>query len=104
MLPARPRDETRSTCTSCVTPCSTTATRVSCGVTLTRISSVIAMGLDQDVELLQQLRRFREREAHDAGIAAGHPRDERPRPSLDGIGPGFVERLAGRDVAADVDV
>ena len=40
MLPTTPRRQPRSMCSSCSMPFSTTATRVSRGVTLTRISSV----------------------------------------------------------------
>ena len=41
MLPTRPRALARSMCNSCTTPCSSIATRVSCGVTLMRISWAI---------------------------------------------------------------
>ena len=37
-LPTIPNDELRSICSSCAMPCSITATRVSCGVTLINIS------------------------------------------------------------------
>ena len=37
-LPTKPRSKVRSWCTSCTTPCSITATRVSCGDQLMRMS------------------------------------------------------------------
>ena len=40
MLPTRPRVVLRSTCSSCTTPASSTATRVSWGVMLMRMSSI----------------------------------------------------------------
>src|SRR5690349_9663344 len=108
MLPTRPRAEERSICTSCVTPCSMTATRVSCGVTLTRISSVTAMvpvsSPNRNIELLQELRRFRQRQTHDTGIASGDTGDERSGAALDAIGARLVERLPTRAVAPNIDV
>src|SRR5690349_19215711 len=118
ILPTSPRDEARSICTSCVTPCSITATRVSCGVTLTRISSVTAIpdgnkqgaarpsrGRDssgRDVEFLQQLDRFRERQAHDAGVASRDPGHECAGAALDSIRAGLVERLAACAITPDL--
>ena len=43
MLPTRPRALARSMWSSCTTPCSSIATRVSCGVTLMRISCDIGV-------------------------------------------------------------
>src|ERR1700754_2313839 len=110
MLPTMPREDARSMCTSWVTPCSITATRVSCGVTLTRISSVRAMAggqanlPDGDFEFLQQLYRLRERQSHDTGIASRYSRDEGAGATLDAVGAGLVERLAADAVAPDVGI
>src|SRR5262249_13697556 len=110
MLPTRPRAEARSTCTSCVTPCSITATRVSCGVTLMRISSVAAMATRDlgskhgNVEPLQELGVFRQRQSHDTGIAAFYPGNERRGAALNRIRARLVVRLAACDVEPDLGV
>src|SRR5919201_966613 len=54
MLPTRPRPLERSMRSSCTTPAATTATRVSRGVTLIRISSLTSTAL-RDVLRAQRL-------------------------------------------------
>src|SRR5258706_16230643 len=97
MLPTRPRLAARSTSSSCRWPEESTATGVSCGLTLTRISS-----LTLNVHALVQLRGLVERQPHDAGEAAAQLGDELRRAPLDGVGAGLVVALAGRDIAADL--
>src|SRR3954469_15657581 len=101
MLPTRPRPLERSTRSSCTTPLATTATRVSRGVTLIRISSLTGRESAALRELLQKLGGLVERQAHDAGIAAAQLDDEARGASLDGIGAGLVVALAGGDVLLD---
>src|SRR3990167_2396729 len=108
MLPTRPRLAVRSTNSSCTTPFSTTATRVSIGVTLISISSLMnasslvrASALpDRDAGLSQQLRGFKQWQAHHAGVAACNRFDEDSAESLDALGTGLVGRLAGVPVGA----
>src|SRR6185503_1754421 len=94
MLPTRPRLTLRSIRSSCTTPDPVTATRVSCGVTLIRISSV--------TQFLEELAGLVERQPHDARVAAAQLHDEACRASLDGIGAGLVVGLAGGDVLRDL--
>src|SRR5215467_2033797 len=100
MLPTSPRALARSTCSSCTTPCSSIATRVSCGVTLIRISLFISKYGKADAR--QDFRRFVQRQPHHAGVAAVDVLRERGRLALDRIASGLVEGLAGRDVALDL--
>src|SRR6185503_10444429 len=93
MLPTRPRLAARSTSSSCTIPEATTATRVSCGLTLTRTSSM---------HLFQQLRGLVERQAHHAGIAAAQLDDEPPGASLDAVRARLVVALAALDVGGDL--
>src|SRR5258706_3911514 len=97
MFPTRPRLAVRSTTISCTCPAPITATRVSCGVTLIRISSVIERS-----ERLQQLRGLEERQADDAGMAAADLAHEHCGAALDGVGAGLVVALAARHVVADL--
>src|SRR5260221_25030 len=86
MPPTSPRLAARSTTSSCTWPEESTATRVSCGLTLTRISS-----LTLNVHALEQLRGLAGRQPHDAGRAAAQS--------------GFVElRVAARLVAKEQQV
>src|SRR3972149_4077067 len=96
MLPTRPRLAARSPTSSCPWPALRTATRVSCGVTLTRISSLTPCS-----HALQQLRRFIQRQPHDPGKAAAQFGDELRGAALDRIRAGLVVALAGRDVLPD---
>src|SRR5450631_4147384 len=103
MLPTRPRALARSMCNSCTTACSSIATRVSCGVTLMRISWLIGNGGDGSAcyswqmvaDLGQYLGRFKQRQAHDARVAAFKVSDECRGASLNAIAASLVERLAG---------
>src|SRR3990170_4435460 len=97
MLPTSPRLAARSMSSSCTAPACTTATRVSCGVMLTRTSS-----LTPPPHLLQKLRGFVQRQADDARLAAADLGDEQRRAPLDGVGAGLVVGLAGRDIGADL--
>src|SRR5688500_16538333 len=90
MLPTRPRLAARSMSSSWTTPEPVTATRVSCGVTLIRISSV--------TQFFEQLAGLVERQAHHARIAAMQLHDEARGASLDRIGAGLVVRFPGRHV------
>src|SRR5215212_8257725 len=56
---------------------------------------------DVDTEPAQEVRRLGEGEAHDAPEAAFDARHENRRAALDSVGAGFVEGLAGRDIAPD---
>src|SRR6185312_6127781 len=119
MLPTRPRALDRSTWSSCTTACSSTATRVSCGVTLIRISlarssraSAANSGAGRPFTVAsseyatpgarQQRRGLRERQAYDARVAAVDALDERGGETLHRVRAGLVERLAGADVARDL--
>src|SRR5205809_5727573 len=94
MLPTSPRLALRSMGSSCTTPEPVIATRVSWGVTLIRISSV--------TQFFEQLTRFVQRQAHDAGIASAQLCDESRRAALDGVGAGLVVAFAGRDILRDL--
>src|SRR3954471_9957577 len=102
MLPTSPRPLERSTKSSCTTPLATTATRVSRGVTLIRISSLTGRESAALRELLQKLGGLVERQGHDAGIAAGQLGDEERGASPDGTGARLVVALAGGDVLLDL--
>src|SRR5438105_15659044 len=78
----------------CTTPEPVLATRVSCGVTLIRISSV--------TQFFEQLTGFVQRQAHDAGIASAQLHDEARRAALDGVGAGLVVAFAGGDILRDL--
>src|SRR5512134_537238 len=108
MCPTSPGDTMRWMCSSCTVPCSTTATRVSCGVTLIRTSWLVDIAgrcidrsEDRESEPAEQLRGLRERQAHHPRVAAFEPRHEHRRATLDGIAPGLVGGFAGGDVALD---
>src|SRR5919106_3805147 len=93
MLPTKPRLAVRSMSSSCTTPAPVMATRVSCGVTLIRISSL--------TQLVQQLARLVEGQARHARVAAAQLDDEARRASLDGIAAGLVVGFAARHVQGD---
>src|SRR5260370_2288311 len=95
MLPTRPRVAARSISSSCTTPEPATATRVSCGVTLMRISSVTS-------ELFEQLAGFVERQPHHAGVAAAQLDDEARRAPLDRVGAGLVVAFPGGRVLGNL--
>src|ERR1700741_4239968 len=94
MFPTRPRLALRSIRSSCTTPEPVTATRVSCGVTLIRISSV--------AQFLEERAGLEERQPHDARVAAAQLHDKPRRAPLDGISAGFVVALARGDVLRNV--
>src|SRR5262245_5758614 len=94
MLPTRPRLAARSMSSSCTTPEPVTATRVSCGVTLIRISSV--------TQFLEQLAGLVQRQPHDPGVAAAQLDDEARRAPLDRVGARLVVALAARHVLRDL--
>src|SRR6187397_2432500 len=88
-------------CSSCSMPFSTSATRVSRGVTLIRISSDTLPPSDRG-ELPQQHPCFVYRQSHHAAVAALDARDEGAGAALDAIGPGLAAPLAAVDVGGDV--
>src|ERR671914_104591 len=94
MLPTSPRLAARSMSSSCTTPEPVTATRVSCGVTLIRISSV--------TQFFEKLGCLVERQAHHARIAAAQLHDEARRAPLDGVGARLVVAFARGDVLRDL--
>src|SRR3954468_1035931 len=94
MFPTRPRLALRSISSSCTTPEPVTATRVSCGVTLIRISSV--------TQFVEELAGLEERQPHDSGVAAAQLHDKPRRAPLDGVGAGLVVALTRSDVVGDV--
>src|SRR5208282_5700831 len=103
MLPTRPRADERSMCSSCTTPCSSMATRVSCGVTLMTISWLMAQRLyHRKADAGQDPGRFVQWQAHDARVAALEVLHERGGLALDRVAAGFIERLAGGDIAFDL--
>src|SRR6185436_18609068 len=101
MLPTRPRPLERSIRSSCTTPALITATRVSRGVTLMRISSAIGLAA-RVLQLVEKLARLVERQAHYPGVAAAQLGDEARRVSLDGIRARLVVALAARGVLGDL--
>src|SRR6266508_6264374 len=105
MLPTSPRADERSMCNSWTTPCSSMATRVSCGVTLIRISWLIAVRSQHGkADACQDLGHLEQRQPHHPRIAALQVLNERSGLALDGVTAGLVERLAGRDVTLDLVV
>src|SRR5256885_4513754 len=100
MPPTTPRLAARSIKSSCTTPAVVTATRVSWGVTLMRISSCTFAFGERDA--LEQARRLVQRQAHHPGIAAAQLDDEARRAPLDRVGAGLVVRLAGGEGLPDV--
>src|SRR5258708_20131171 len=79
MLPTSPRFAARWMGSSCGTPACITPTRVSCGVQLIRMSSVMM----RDLELLDELRSLVERQPHDPRVAAVQLGDEGRAPAPD---------------------
>src|SRR4051812_12941954 len=105
MLPTRPRSSVRSRWSSCTAPFSTTATRVSWGAQLMRMSCmgalVVAAPSEPDARLSQQLGRFVQGQSHDTGVTAvdaAYPAGHR---ALDRVRAGLAEWLAARDVGVD---
>src|SRR3954471_16483564 len=94
MFPTRPRLALRSMSSSCTTPEPVTATRVSWGVTLIRISSV--------TQFVEELAGLEERQPHDARVAAAQLHDKPPCAPLDGIRAGLVVAFARGDVLGDL--
>src|SRR5437868_6853321 len=101
MLPTRPRLAARSTTSSCTWPAVSTATRVSCGVTLTRISSLMGFSCGGVPDPLEQLRRLLQRQSDYAGKAAAQLGDKARRPALDAVGPCLVLPFAACHVRGD---
>src|SRR5690348_2950890 len=102
MLPTNPLPVSRSTCNSCATPCWITATRVSCRVTLIRISS-LTTGMSQQrraPEFAEQLVGLEQRQPHHAGVAPVDGSNEDSPAALNGIGTRLVERFAAGHVLA----
>src|SRR5262245_48948570 len=110
MFPTRPRLAERSTCSSCGTPDCMTATRVSWGVQLMRMSSGMGgtgRASREDTtesEFLEELRGLVERQAHHAGVAAVELGDDRLPAALHDVPARLVARFAARDVGFDVGV
>src|SRR5690606_21099515 len=107
MLPTMPLARLRSMWISCNMPFSTSATRVSIGVTLIRISSLMAKSRAADqskghVELPQQRRRLEQGQADDAAVAAAERLDEHRGETLDPIAARLVQRFAGVPVACQL--
>src|ERR1700704_5407195 len=104
MLPTRPRVAERSMCSSCTTPASSTATRVSWGVMLIRISSADTGWRpleNADSGPRQQCRGLGQRKADHARIAALEFLDENSGAALDCVAAGFVERFVAGAVPID---
>src|SRR5262245_18452495 len=97
MLPTRPRLASRSITSSCTWPAASTATRVSRGLTLTRISSLMLRAL-----AAEELGGLVQRQPHHPRITAAQLADELRGATLDRIGAGLVVALAGGDVVADL--
>src|SRR5438093_5043774 len=99
MLPTNPRALARSTCSSCTTPCSSIATRVSCGVTLMRISCVIDRPSQHvETDAFQKLRSLVQRQSHHAGVAAVDVADECCGAALHCVTARLVERFSRGNV------
>src|SRR5258706_8653031 len=98
MWPTSPGFAARWMCSSCGTPACMTPTRVSCGVQLIRMSSVMRRAL----ELLDELRGLVERQPHDARVAAVELGDEGRGAALDRVGARLVGRLAALDVGFEL--
>src|SRR3989344_7194890 len=124
MLPTIPRLRVRSMWTSCSTPFSTTATRVSWGLMLMIISSLICCWFYQPFlarhsgtvepqpdlagrsrgslpDFFQNPGQLVERQAHNTGITAFPAFDKSRRLPLDGIGPGLVRGFTRLPVLRD---
>src|SRR5919106_6672423 len=93
MLPTRPRLFARSISSSCTTAAAVMATRVSCGVTLIRISST---------QLLEEQAGLVERQAHHAGIAAAQLDHEARGAALDRVRARLVVAFAARYIKRDL--
>src|SRR6185503_9756590 len=106
MLPTRPRLAARSTSSSCTWPAASTATRVSCGVTLTSISSPTRLAkpssLMHGTHALEHLCGLVQRQPHDPGKAAVQRNHELCGTALDRVGAGLVVAFAGGDVLTDL--
>src|SRR5258706_649719 len=114
MLPTSPRLAARSMRSSCTTPEPVMATRVSCGVTLTRMSSLtLTRTVPVDVLLREPARRrarqplehlggLEERQPHHPRVAAAQLGDEARGRALDRVGAGLVVGLAGGDLVRDL--
>src|SRR5688572_32359222 len=94
MFPTMPRLAARSMRSSCTTPEPVTATRVSCGVTLIRISSL--------TQVFEELAGLKKRQAHDARVAAAQLHDKARGASLDRVRAGLVVAFAACDVLRDL--
>src|SRR4029079_13438055 len=102
MLPTSPRALERSTCNSCTTPCSSMATRVSCGVTLIRIScSTILLLHNGPADPGERGRGFCQRQSHHARVTAVDAGDEHCREALNRISASLVEGFAAGDISRD---
>src|SRR5436189_4880805 len=88
-------------CSSCSMPFSTSATRVSRGVTLIRISSD-TLPPSASGQAPEQRPGPVHRQAHHAGVAAFDAGYECAGAALDAVGAGLAAPLAARDVAGDV--
>src|SRR5690606_37044619 len=99
-----PRREARPTMTSCAAPFSTTATRLSLGVTLNRISSLTTIPVSCAVlaTAAQQFGSLVQGQAHHSGVAALQMGDECGRPPLNSIPAGLAVRLTAVDVGLDL--
>src|SRR5207244_13645915 len=103
MLPTSPRADERSMCNSWTTPCSSMATRVSCGVTLIRISWLIAVrSQDGKADACEDLGHLEQRQPHHPRIAGLQLLNERSSLALDGVTPALLDRPAGRYVTPDL--
>src|SRR5258706_4480830 len=114
MLPTSPRLAARSMRSSCTTPEPVMATRVSCGVTLTRMSSLtLTRTVPVDVLLREPARRrarqplehlggLEEPQPHHPRVAAAPVGDEALGPALDRVGAGLVVAVAGGVIVRDL--
>src|ERR1700752_1723878 len=104
MLPTSPRVAARSTCSSCTTPASRTATRVSCGVMLIRISSG-GTGRrlpNANASPHQERGGLGQRQADHPRKAAFEFCHEKRRAPLDRVAAGLVQRFVAGAVAFDL--
>src|SRR5207342_2318502 len=102
-LPTTPRRLARSMCSSCNMPFSTSATRVSRGVTFIRISSDTLAPSDRG-ELPQQHPCLVHRQSHHTAVAALDAGDEGAGTALDAIGPGLAAPFAAGHVGGDIGI
>src|SRR5579863_9962713 len=86
-------------CSSCTAPCIRMATRVSCGVMFTRISSTASNDIAKQSE---QFRGLEQGQAHHPGVTAVDSGDKGGGASLDCVGAGLVQRFAAHNVALDL--